>query len=180
MTTPQPADTSYAVFLRAINTGNRRVRMHDLRDAFSAAGFADVDTYLASGNVILRSPDRPSRHALEAVVRDRFGFESEAFVRSSGEMREIVAACPWNGDGVLVEVSFLDSHPDPEAAGALEATVAPPEGLVVSGTEVFFLREGKGIETTHKESTTERLLGMRTTRRGMATVRALDQRFVRR
>jgi uncharacterized protein (DUF1697 family) len=165
------------VFLRAINTGRRRVRMADLRSAIIDAGFADAETYLASGNVILTARERPAREALEAIVLDRFGFESEAFIRSGSEIRGIVAACPWTRDGDLVEVSFLERRPDPDAARALEATVQPPEGLAVTGTEVFFLREGKGIETTHKESMTERLLGMRTTRRGMATVRVIGERI---
>lgn len=177
MTGSRTAETTYVVFLRAINTGRRRVRMADLRDAFSAAGFADVQTHLASGNLILTSPERPSHRMIESVVLDRFGFESEAFIRSGGEIRRIIAACPWDDQRQLVEVSFLERSPDPAAARALEATAAPPEGLVVAGSEVFFLREGKGIETTHKEATTERVLGMRTTRRGMATVRAIGERF---
>jgi len=49
--------------------------------------------------------------------------------------------------------------------------------LVVSGAEVFFLREGKGIETGHMEFTMARMLGQVTTRRGLRTVRDLGATF---
>jgi hypothetical protein len=78
-----------------------------------------------------------------------------------------------------VEVSFLDGLPDPEAARALEATAQAPEALRVVGREVLFRREGKGIPTVHKESTTERMLGLSTTRRGIATVEGIARRFLR-
>jgi len=72
---------------------------------------------------------------------------------------------------------ILGSAEPPDPARALETVVEPPEGLVVSGAEVFYLREGKGIETVHKEATTARMLGQVTTRRGLRTVRDMHARF---
>jgi len=73
--------------------------------------------------------------------------------------------------------TFLERRPEPGAARALEALVEPPEGLVVSGAEVFYLREGKGIETVHKEAATAKMLGQVTSRRGWRTVRDMHERF---
>jgi uncharacterized protein (DUF1697 family) len=42
-------------FLRAINVGGHTVTMAALRDHFAALGFEDVETFIASGNVIARS-----------------------------------------------------------------------------------------------------------------------------
>ena len=166
----------YAIFLRAINTGRRRLKMADLTAAYGAAGYERVSTFLASGNVIFDCAEPPHPVAVSRVVADAFGFESEAFVRTGADLASIVERDPWPGPGALVEVSFLERTPDTEAARALEATVAPPEGLVVSGREVFYLREGKGIEQVHQESTTVRMLGQVTTRRGLRTVRELYAR----
>ena len=172
------ADMRYVVFLRAINVGNRRMRMEELRGAYEGAGFVGVETHVASGNVILESSARPSRDVVERIVVDRFGYTSEAFIRDSEEVKSILDRNPWSGPGRLVEVSLLEAVPDPIDAKELEATVTPPEALSVSGAEVFFLREGKGIATTHKEATTMRLLGMQTTRRGMATVQQIVERYL--
>lgn len=154
------------------------MRMDDLRSAYRDAGFVGVETHIATGNVIFDAPKCPNRDAVERVVADRFGFVSEAFIRDSAELISVVERNPWSHPEALVEVSFLEDVPVDGDARALEATVTTPEDLVVSGAEVFFLREGKGIPTVHKESTTERHLGMRTTRRGMATVRQIADRFL--
>jgi uncharacterized protein (DUF1697 family) len=167
----------HAVFLRAINTGRRRVKMADLAAAYRDAGYRDVSTFLASGNVVLSSADPPDPLALSRVVADVFGFESEAFVRTGADLASVVERNPWPDPDALVEVSFLQRKPDPHAARALESIVEPPEGLVVSGAEVFYLREGKGIETVHKEATTAKMLGQVTTRRGLRTVRDMHERF---
>jgi uncharacterized protein (DUF1697 family) len=171
--------TRYAVFLRAINTGRRRLKMADLAAAYREAGYRDVSTFLASGNLVLSSPTPPEPLALSRVVVDAFGFESEAFVRSGADLSAVVTRNPWPDPGGLVEVSFIERQPDPDVARALEALVAPPEGLVVSGTEVFFLREGNGIEPVHKKATTAKMLGQVTTRRGLRSVREMHERFFR-
>jgi uncharacterized protein (DUF1697 family) len=169
--------TRYAVFLRAINTGRRRLKMADLAAAYRAAGYADVATFLASGNVVVGAPQAPHPAALSAVVSQAFGFEAEAFVRTGPELASVLERNPWPDPDALVELSFVERAPQSDLARALEAVVVPPEGLVVSGAEIFYLREGKGIETVHKEATTAKMLGQVTTRRGLRTVRDLHERF---
>jgi len=151
--------------------------MADLAAAYRGAGYQDVSTFLASGNVVLSSDEPPDPSALSQVVSDAFGFESEAFVRSASALRSIIVRNPWPDPGALVEVSLLEREPEPQAAQALATLVKPPEGLVISGAEVFYLRERKGIETVHKEATTARMLGQITTRRGLRTVRDIEARF---
>jgi uncharacterized protein (DUF1697 family) len=168
----------FVIFLRAINIGGRRIKMHDLRRAFVDAGFNGAETHIATGNVIIEASAAPSRPEIEEIMTSTFGFTSEAFIRSEDDILSILARNPWQDPGVLVEVSFLEGVPDPDASRMLEGTVEPPEALVVSDAEVFFLREGKGIPTVHKESTTVRSLGMQTTRRGIATVQQIKERFL--
>jgi uncharacterized protein (DUF1697 family) len=45
----------YVAFLRAINVGGRTVKMGHLRSLFEAMGFSNVETFIASGNVIFDS-----------------------------------------------------------------------------------------------------------------------------
>ena len=169
----------YVVFLRAINTGRRRIAMADLRAAYRDAGFGDVETHIASGNVILERSRRPSRASIERVVTDEFGFTAEAFIRSADEVQRVIDGSPWNPAEHLVEVSFLERSADGAASKRLESMVERPEGLVVADREVYFLRAGRGIETSHKEATTITVLGQQTTRRGMATVVAIRDKYLR-
>ncbi|MGI9667688.1 MAG: DUF1697 domain-containing protein [Acidimicrobiia bacterium] len=167
----------YAVFLRAINVGGRRVKMDDLRSVFVGAGFPDAQTYIASGNVVVSAKMPPDRVRIETAIESELGFASEAFVRSEDQTRSILERVPWDTSDNLVEVSFLQDAPADVDARRLEAMVVQPEQLVVSGAEVFFLREGKGVDTRHKESVTSATLHRVTTRRGIATVEKIAARF---
>ena len=53
----------YVAFLRAVNVGGRIVKMDELRRPFAAAGFADVETFIASGNVIFDTTAKPGAGA---------------------------------------------------------------------------------------------------------------------
>jgi uncharacterized protein (DUF1697 family) len=166
-------------FLRAINTGNRRIKMADLRAVYEDLGYSNVATYIATGNVIFDALSPPPLPELESSFAERFGFTSEVFLRTDEEVGAIVQAVPWTGPDALVEVSFLEHKPEAARATALEATAVAPEELAVVEREIFFLRgHGRGVPTTHKESTSMKLLDTKTTRRGMATVHQIHERYL--
>ena len=48
--------TRYVAFLRAINVGGHTVKMERLRELFAELGLANVETFIASGNVIFDAP----------------------------------------------------------------------------------------------------------------------------
>src|SRR5205814_3611258 len=66
-TSPMPR---YVAFLRAINVGGHIVKMDDLRRQFEKLGFTDVQTFIASGNVIFTSPSKDGK-ALERRIEER-------------------------------------------------------------------------------------------------------------
>ena len=65
--------TRHIALLRGINVGgHKKVPMAALREALEAAGFADVKTYVQSGNVALtaaeRSPAKVGRAVAKAIA----------------------------------------------------------------------------------------------------------------
>ncbi len=168
----------FVAFLRAINTGNRRIKMMELRDVFSYAGFEHVETYIASGNVIFEAGSPPDVGRIEKAIRDGVGFDSRAFVRSASEVRSVLERVPWKHAGAVVDVSFLEQSPEDRLARDLEATAVLPEELAVRGAEVYFLRASRGGQTTHKEQVVAKTLHMNTTRRGLRTVDQIHRRFL--
>ena len=79
--------TLYIAFLRAINVGGRTVKMDRLRGLFEQVGYADVETFIASGNVIFRSPAEDTQaleRQIEAHLAASLGYEVAAFVRTRG------------------------------------------------------------------------------------------------
>ena len=72
--------TAYLVLLRGINVGGKnKVPMADLRRLLEELGYRDVSTYIASGNVLLRS-ERPAadiKQRIEAALPRTFRLDSE-------------------------------------------------------------------------------------------------------
>jgi uncharacterized protein (DUF1697 family) len=131
------------VLLRGINLGpNRRIAMPALREAFGAAGFGDVQTYVQSGNVVLSSDAGPERIARDSrkLIADAFGLDVEVIVRTRDELAVVVARNPLGDVAVnpkRYQVAFLESEPDAETIERLAAVAAEAERLVAIGREIY-------------------------------------------
>ena len=116
----------YAAFFASMNVGGNRLKMTDLRDALEREDLEDVETVVASGNVLFSFDERPSdglSEMLAFIVKDRFGFETFAAVRSKDEVRAAIEDNPFHGDGEdkLVHTLLLDGEADPAQFNVLMA-----------------------------------------------------------
>lgn len=108
----------YVALLGSINVGGNRLSMAELREAFEREGLAQVETVIASGNVLFEHEERPTEglaEMLEWIVEDRFGFRSMVAVLSADELRSAIEDNPFAGDGdeAKVHTLFLDGEVDP-------------------------------------------------------------------
>jgi uncharacterized protein (DUF1697 family) len=125
--------TIFVALLRAVNVGGTgKLPMADLQALCSAAGFANVRTYIASGNVVFASSLSEPRvkAALEAGLRDYAGKPVGVVVRSAAEMAAVLAANPFpKAAPNRVVAIFLDDPPPPDvmknAAGQTTEEVRP-------------------------------------------------------
>lgn len=106
------APQRYVAFLRAINVGKRTVKMDVLRALLQAMGFADVETFIASGNVIFTAPAQDRRALetrIEGELRKGLGYEVETFIRTPAELDAITRYRPFgvDADGHTVYVNFV-------------------------------------------------------------------------
>ncbi|MBO0880438.1 MAG: DUF1697 domain-containing protein [Mycobacterium sp.] len=103
--------TRYAAFLRGVNIGGVNLKMADVAAAFTDAGFANVHTILASGNVMLESPAAADavRTNAETALRQRFGYDACVLVYAIDTLRAIVDAYPFERevDGHHSYVTFV-------------------------------------------------------------------------
>jgi uncharacterized protein (DUF1697 family) len=70
--------TRYAAFLRGVNVGGVNLKMAEVAKALTDAGFTEVRTILASGNVLLESKSKVDkvRSTAEKALRDAFGYDA--------------------------------------------------------------------------------------------------------
>lgn len=113
--------------------------MPKLRDALEKAGFADVRTYLQSGNVVVSSRSKPEE-TVRRVIAKEFGLDIAVVTRTRAQLAEVVERNPLARvakNPKRYQVSFLDAKPSRDVVRRIEAAAAPKERVVVDGREVY-------------------------------------------
>ncbi len=92
--------TRYVALLRGVNVGGVSIKMAELSALITGLGYSDVTTVLASGNVLFSTQDAApaAKQALEAALRERFGYEAWVHVLTVDAIRAIIAAYPFARD----------------------------------------------------------------------------------
>lgn len=164
--------TKYAAFLRGVNVGGVNLKMAEVAAALTGAGFANVRTVLASGNVLLESSAGVAavRKKAEATLRERFGYDAWVLVYDIDTVRTVVDAYPFERevDGYQSYVTFVaDAAVLDELARLAEG--AGPAEKIGRGEGVVYWQVPKGatLDSTigktmgklrYKSSTTTRNL----------------------
>ncbi len=131
---------SYAIFLRVINVGGINIKMADLRAALQPLPLKNVRTILASGNVLADSDGSAAefKSSIEAVLRDRFGYDAWVIVLTTRRVAELAAACPHPADDPATH-AYVTLASDSTALDELHAAVGndPNARLVRLGPEAI-------------------------------------------
>jgi uncharacterized protein (DUF1697 family) len=170
----------FVALLRAINTPPRHVKMDRLRSIVEEAGFENVATFIASGNVIFDAPESDDIiERLERALSDGLGFEVPVFLRTAAEIVAVASLRPFGDDEDNLEISFLQAAPNPEDAERLMVATNGSDRLVVTGREVYWSHVGPRSTSDHSEARVVRMLGVQTTQRSAGTVRRIADRYCR-
>lgn len=136
---PMATERRWAGLLRAVNVGGRKLPMAELRHLAEDAGFTEVSTLLASGNLLFtgaRSED-DVRGRLERSIAEHTGFAVEVLLRDKEQLRGLIASNPFpEGRPAQVLVCFLDA-PAPAALAEKLAAVAVNERIAIVGAEIW-------------------------------------------
>jgi len=125
---------TYGILLRGINVGGKnKVSMAALRECLEELGFAEVSTYIASGNVILRSDKGADevQARIEKVLPERFDLDDElvkVLALDVGRFQSVVDDKP----------AGFGEHPDTYHSDAIFLMGIDPEEAM----SVFAPREG--------------------------------------
>jgi uncharacterized protein (DUF1697 family) len=175
----------YVAFLRGMNVGGHRITMERLRGHLLELGFADVATFLASGNVAFEAPaadPREIERRIEAHLHRALGYEVDTFLRTPTELAEILALQPFPPDDVqapghAVHIGFLRDAVSEEAAARVASFSTHRDVLRVHGRELFWLCRGRMTDTEVDWVTLGREVPMRYTVRKSTTVQKIAVRY---
>mgnify|MGYP000462907646 CR=1 FL=1 len=91
-------ETPCLALLRGINVGgNNLIKMAELKKLFEEKGFENVKTYIQSGNILFRSPQKDRgklKSEIEELLKERFGYPIRSVVVSLTELQEIIEQAP--------------------------------------------------------------------------------------
>lgn len=167
---------TYAALLRGVSPMNAPSAA--LREAFEAAGFADVRTVIASGNVVFTAGARLSpatiRRRAEDALEERLGRRFLTILRPIEALRGLLAADPWQQwpvpDGAKRVVTFFLA--EPETVPELPLARAGATLYAVRGAEAYcaYVPSARGGEFM---GVIERTFGKDITTRTWDTVRRI-------
>ena len=175
----------YIALLRAINVGGHVVTMDALRAVFESLRFANVATFIASGNVIFDGPSvsvAELEQTIEQHLAAKLGYPVATFVRTPGELGAVVAARPFGADdpldaGHALSVGFVKSPPTPAAAAALLALAGDVDDFRIIGREIFWRCRVRTSDSKFSGARLEKLLSGPVTFRNITTIRKLAARY---
>ncbi|MDD2601893.1 MAG: DUF1697 domain-containing protein [Prevotella sp.] len=122
----------YIAFLRGINVGGKnKIPMSELKAGFEELCFADVKTYLNSGNVIFSSDDEDTFGQIEKMIKDRFNLDIPIFVILKEELEDILYNAPdwWGTEDKEIYDNLIFIMPPATFADVLSEIGEPKEEL---------------------------------------------------
>jgi uncharacterized protein (DUF1697 family) len=169
---------NYVAFLRAINVGGHTVKMDQLRSLFEAMGFAGVETFIASGNVIFQSKSTNTaslERKIEQHLLRALGYEVRTFVRATAELAGVANDQPFsevelNAKGNTLYVGFLADQPSNEATKKVLSLCCATDALAIKGREVYWLCRTRFGDSAVSGALLEKTLTQRATLRNINTV----------
>jgi uncharacterized protein (DUF1697 family) len=173
----------YVVFLRSINVGGHTLKMTDLKKTFENMSFFNVETFIASGNVIFETNSRSPADVekmIETNLKEALGYDVATFTRSLEEISEIARYRPFPkiGDGSRIYIAFLHDRPAKAVITKLMSLQSEFDNFRFHGRELFWLCRARfSSESPFSGPLLEKTLGVKTTVRNSNTVVKISAKY---
>jgi len=167
--------TRYAAFLRGVNVGGVNLKMAQVAKALDKAGFSNVRTILASGNVLLESKSGVDavRKKAEKALHDEFGYDAWVLAYDIGTVAAISEAYPFERE-VEGHHSYVTFVTDEKALDELAelAKDARPDERIARGDGVIYWQVPKTgtLDTTIGKTMGKKRYKSSTTTRNLRTI----------
>lgn len=174
----------YISILRGINvSGQKMIRMEDLKSLYEGIGFSEVITYIQSGNVIFETDRKETIPALvkkiENAIEEKYHFHVPVIIRTVDELHHILLSNPFlkekKIDQEKLHVTFLDEIPSQATTEKVQAIEFPPDRFRIIAKEVYLYCPGGYGGSKISNSFFENKLKIKATTRNWRTVGKLAE-----
>lgn len=174
---------SYISIIRGINvSGQKLIKMTDLRQLYENLGFEKVTTYLQSGNVLFSSTEKDTRvleELIASVIKNSFGFDVPVIVLKAETLEVIIRDNPFvhdeDKDVSFLYVTFLSASPlkSPDLEKILTKRKPREEIAFVSNVVYLYCPNGYGTTKLNNNFLETKLKVKATTRNWKTTTELL-------
>ncbi len=175
--------TTFIALLRGINvSGQKKIKMADLRACLQQHGFSEVRTYIQSGNILFTAEDAdPAELAaqIHAAIEQQFGFDVPVQVLSAARVRQVVDANPFPDTPAeeynRLLVCFLAQQPTQERAAAVAGYQDARDAFHLDGQAIYiYAPEGYGTSKLTNNFFEAKLKVQATTRNWKTLLKLLE------
>lgn len=170
----------HIAFLRAINVGGHIVKMDALRRHCEGCGLGNVETFIASGNVIFdsRAAAESLEKKIEAQLRTALGYEVATFIRSAADLARVAGvAATKRGDARNAYVGFMKALPPSGDQKKAAALAGEGERVLFAGREVYWFTSAGVSDSKFSAAALERITRSPATFRNITTVTKLAEKY---
>ncbi len=167
----------YVALLRGIAPLNPNMHNDKLRAVFEELGFKNVETVIASGNVLFESSSKNVKAletSVEKILPKRLGFSSTTIIRSEEELLRLVEQNPFKGiedtPKSRLNVTFLKNIPEAKFKFPYSAANATYELLGIYDRSICSVIDLSGSKTPDLMAWLEKQFGKEITTRTWKTV----------
>lgn len=165
----------YAAFLRGVNVGGVNLKMAEVAKALEDAGFSNVRTILASGNVLLesRAGVQAVRKKAEAALRDAFGYDAWVLAYDVRAIAKISEDFPFEREveGHHSYITFVTDEKVLDELAALADDAGPDEKIKRGKGVIYWQVPRTGtLDTTIGKTMGKKRYKSSTTTRNLRTV----------
>jgi uncharacterized protein (DUF1697 family) len=155
-----------------------------LRHLFESLGFSNVETFIASGNVVFETTSKNAQ-ALERKIENRIhealGYHVAVFIRTDAELAAIAnyeAFRPSDLDtAVALNIAFLADKPDDKLRQKLMTLKTDIDDFHIHEREVYWLCRKKQSGSKISNVVLEKALSQKCTLRGANTVKKMAAKY---
>lgn len=164
---------TYIALLRGINvSGQKMIKMADLKTLLEMHSFSNIQTYLQSGNVVLES-NLEDKHEISSIIQSAinqsYGFDVPTLVLATAELETIINQNPFLARKELsvdyFHVTFLASQPKNLDEEVISANKSATEHIAFSQQAIYlYCPDGYGKTKLHNNFLEKQTKATATTR----------------
>jgi uncharacterized protein (DUF1697 family) len=170
---------TYIVLLRGINvSGQKKIKMNDLKDHLSFVGLSDVTTYIQSGNLIVRCDCKKQelKQIVEETIQNIYNFHVPVKILNTGNLKKTIENNPYlleKFDKKYIYISFLFEIPEPGSVKKIEDIKFNEDKFIIMDDIIFTYCPGGAGKTKFNNNFFEKKLKVTATTRNWKTTHKL-------